>query len=153
MTLFSKSPSRRGLEAPFSVRTSPFGPRTCAAPRQSRHPRYIRILFYLCGVFVVLPFFDIPLIGLSVTAPLILPVIYYAFFQPATPWIHRYRGWTMIASAIWLGMLVSFVANGPWFGAREFKAIEIAYLVRYLFWLTVFLVTAYFASNFRIFLP
>jgi len=124
--------------------------RSGALPRQRQHPVRIRNLFFLCGVFVVLPFFGIPLIGLSVTAPLILPVIYYAFFQPATPWIHRYRGWIMIASAIWLGMLVSFVANGPWFGAREFQVIEIAFLVRYLLWLTVFLVTAYIASDFRI---
>ncbi len=42
----------------------------------------ISTLFFLCGVFVVLPFFDIPFIGLSVTAPLILPVMYYALFQP-----------------------------------------------------------------------
>lgn len=121
-----------------------------ALPRQRQYPAHIRNLFFLCGVFVVLPFFEIPFIGLSVTAPLLLPVMYYALFQPATPWVHRYRGWVLMAAAIWLGMVVSFVANGPWFGAREFQAIEIAYLVRYLFWLTVFLVTAYIASDFRI---
>jgi O-antigen ligase len=124
--------------------------RPSAIPRQRQHPVRIRNFFFLCGVFVVLPFFDIPFIGLSITAPLILPVIYYAFSQPATPWIHRYRGWIMIASAIWLGMIVSFVASGPWFERLELQAIEIASLVRYLFWLTVFLVTAYIASDFRI---
>ena len=124
--------------------------RPSALPRQRQHPVRIRNLFFLCGVFVVLPFFEIPFIGLSITAPLILPVIYYAFSRPATPWIHQYRGWVLVASAIWLGMLVSFAANGPWFAAREFQAIEIASLVRYLFWLTVFLVTAYVASDFRI---
>jgi hypothetical protein len=101
-------------------------------------------------VFVVLPFFNIPFVGLSVTAPLLLPMMYYAFFQTKTPWLHQYRGWVRIAAAIWLGMFVSFVVNGPWFGAREFMAGEIASLVRYLFWLTVFLVTAYLASDFRI---
>lgn len=139
-----------GDEAHFAVQPSNLAARTWAAPRQRQHPVRIRNLFYLCGVFVVLPFFDIPFIGLSVTAPLILPVIYYAFFQTTTPWIHRYCGWLLIASAIWLGMLVSFVANGPWFGAREFQPLEIATLVRYLFWFTVFLVTAYVASDFRI---
>lgn len=101
-------------------------------------------------MFVVLPFFNIPFVGLSVTAPLLLPMMYYAFFQTKTPWLHQYRGWVRIAAAIWLGMFVSFVVNGPWFGAREFMAGEIASLVRYLFWLTVFLVTAYLASDFRI---
>jgi O-antigen ligase len=98
----------------------------------------------------VLPFFDVPFIGLSVTAPLILPVMYYAFFQTTTPWVHRYRGWVLMAAAIWLGIVISFFANGPWFQTREFKMIEIAYLIRYLFWLTVFLVTAYVASDFQI---
>ncbi|MBE0542927.1 MAG: O-antigen ligase family protein [Verrucomicrobia bacterium] len=99
---------------------------------------------------MVLPFFDIPFIGLSITAPLLLPVMFYAFFHPANPWIHLYRGWVLVAAAIWLGMVVAFLANGPWFGAREFKMIEIAYLNRYLFWLTVFLVTAYVAADFGI---
>jgi O-antigen ligase len=107
-------------------------------------------LFFLCGVFIVLPFFNIPFIGLSVTAPLLFPLMYYAFFQTTVPWVQRYRGWVLIALAIWLGMCVSFVANGPWFGAREFQAIEIAYLIRYLFWLAVFVVIAYIASDFRI---
>jgi O-antigen ligase len=119
-------------------------------PRQRQHPVHIRNLFFLCGAFVVLPFFNIPFVGLSVTAPLLFPVIYYAFFQTMAPWVHRYRGWVLIALAIWLGMSVSFAANGPWFGAREFQLIEIASLVRYLFWLTVFVVTAYVASEFRI---
>ena len=101
-------------------------------------------------MFVVLPFFNIPFIGLSVTAPLILPVMYYAFFQTTTPWLHRYRGWVLFAAAIWLGMVVSFVANGPWFEARGFQAVEFATLIRYLFWLMVFLVAAYVASDFRI---
>ena len=118
--------------------------------RQHQHPPHIRNLFFLCGVFVVLPFFDIPFVGLSVTAPLLLLVMYYAFFQATPPWVHHYRGWIMIAAAIWLGMIVSFVANGPWFGAREFQVVEIACLIRYLFWLTVFVVTAYVASDFRI---
>lgn len=150
MTPFSKTCSSRGDEALFSVRPSNLTPRTCAALGKRTHPPHIRTLFYLCGVFVVLPFFDIPFVGLSVTAPLLLPVMYYAFFQTTTPWVHRYRGWLLIAVAIWLGMVVSFVANGPWFEAREFKAIEVAYLIRYLFWLTVFVVTAYIASDFRI---
>lgn len=124
--------------------------RPSALPRQRQHPVRIRNLFFLCGVFVVLPFFDIPFIGLSVTAPLLLPVIYYALFQSAIPWMHRYRGWLLIAAAIWLGMAVSFAANGPWFESREFNVVEVAWLVRYLFWLTVFLVTAYIASDFRI---
>ena len=121
-----------------------------ALPRHRQHPLHIRNLFYLCGVFVVLPFFDIPFIGLSITAPLILPVIYYAFFQCAKPWVRKYRGWLLIAMAIWVGMAVSFVANGPWFGAREMHAVEFAYPVRYFYWLLVFVVTAYIASDFRI---
>lgn len=139
-----------GGEAHFAGRPSNLTARTGAVRRQDPHSGHIRSLFFLCGIFVVLPFFDIPFIGLSITAPLILPVIYYAFFQTTTPWIHRYRGWLLIAAGIWLGMVVSFVANGPWIEAREFRAIEIAWLVRYLFWLTVFLVTTYIASDFRI---
>ena len=150
MTPFSKFRSSRGDEAPFPLRPSYLTPRACAAARQSRHPSHISNLFYLCGVFVVLPFFDIPFIGLSVTAPLLLPVIYYAFFQTATPWVRRYRGWLLIASAIWVGMGVSFVANGPWFVAREMQAVEFLYLIRYFYWLLVFAVTAYIASDFRI---
>ena len=150
MTAFSTTRSSRGHEAHFLVRPLNATPRTRAALSQRQHPLHIRNLFFLCGVFVVLPFFNIPLIGLSVTAPLILPVMCYAFFQSTTPWVHRYRGWLLIVAAILLGMVVSFVGNGPWFESREFQMIEIATLVRYLFWLAVFLVTAYVASDFRI---
>ena len=124
--------------------------RRSASTRELGRPQHIRTLFLLCGVFVVLPVFEIPVIGLSVTAPLLVPVIYYVFFQTKTRWVPRYRGWILVGVAIWVGMVVSFAANGPWIEARELQAIEIAYLVRYLFWLMVFLVTAYMASDFRI---
>jgi len=141
---------RRGQGVRLGVRPANPASRTGAGSLPREHPKRILQLFWLCAVFVVLPLLNIPFIGLSITAPLILPMIYYAFFQTKTPWLQRYHGWLLIAAAIWAGMIVSFVANGPWFDAREFLPGEVVSLVRYLFWLAVFLVTAYIASNFRI---
>lgn len=99
---------------------------------------------------MVLPFFDVPFIGLSITAPLLLPVFYYAFFSRSKSWLHLYRGWLWVGGCIWLAMVVSLIANGPWFQAREVNYLEFAYLNRYLFWLLVFVVTAWLASDFRV---
>ena len=99
---------------------------------------------------MVLPFFDVPFIGLSITAPMMLPVLHYAFFRRSRSWLHQYRGWLWVAAGIWGAMILSFIANGPWFEAREMQYLELAYLNRYLFWLLVFAVSAWLASDVRV---
>jgi len=165
VTPFSPLRTKQAHGALLCLPPSPFRPPISDGPRQASsdrtkqssrantphlrptHPPHIRKLFYLCAVFVVLPFFDIPFIGLSVTAPLMLPVIYYALFQPVRRWFHQYRRWFLIAAAIWLGIAAALLANGPWFEPRQMQAVEFAYLIRYFYWLCVFVVTAWIASD------
>src|SRR5215472_10866930 len=115
--------------------------------RGRRLQGYYLVLFCLCATLCVLPLFDIPFVGLSVTAPIMLPLMYYAFLKTRDPWLQRYRGWIAMAAAIWLGVVISFLANGPWLQSREFQAAEIVCVIKYAYWLLVFLVTAYLASD------
>jgi O-antigen ligase len=76
-----------------------------------------------------------------------LPLMYYAFLKTRDPWLRRYRGWIAMAAAIWIGVIISFLANGPWLQSREFQAAEVVCVIKYLYWLLVFLVTLYLASD------
>src|ERR1051326_5278289 len=111
--------------------------------RRYRHPMLIAKLFLLCGVFTVLPLADLPFIGLSITAPLMLPIFYYAFLAPAQPWRQQYRSWLWVASGVWVALGISFLANGSWLTNRTMDYEEFASLWRYLYWLLVFGATAW----------
>jgi O-antigen ligase len=101
-------------------------------------------------VFAVIPLFHLPLIGLSVTTPLFVPVAAEALFAPPTSWFRRYRGWLLLACAIWVGMLVSQIASS--IAAREspLEKEGILTLVRYAYWILVFCVTAYVGADRRV---
>jgi O-antigen ligase len=81
---------------------------------------------------------------------MMLPIFYYAFFVRSKSWLHPYRGWFWVAGCIWAAMVMSFIANGPWFEARDLQYLGFAYLIRYFYWLLVFAVTAWLASDFHV---
>jgi len=103
--------------------------------------------FYCLGAFSALSIFDLPLIGLSITAPIFALVAFPTLFKPPEPWFRRYRGCLFLAAAIWLGSLASFLVNGPLSATNQTEMSHILPVVRYGYWLLVFVVTANFAAQ------
>src|SRR5262249_10050904 len=106
--------------------------------------------FYLVAAFTALAVFDVPLIGLSITAPLFIPVAFSAIFLPTAPWLARYRGWLFLAVAVWFGIVLSFLLNGPASNENSTEIAHVLPVIRYCYWLIVFAVTAYFAADAKI---
>ena len=102
--------------------------------------------FYAIAVFCVLPLFDIPLLGLSFTAPLFLVIAYRVFTRPPRPWFPTYRVWVWLAGTIWIGLLLAFIMNVPSITDLNLVLKSSITLVRFAYWLLFFVGTAYFVS-------
>src|SRR3954468_16639004 len=65
--------------------------------------------FYVFATFCVLPFLEIPLIGLSFTAPLFLIVAGAAILKPARRWFPEYNRWVSLAGFIWGSLFLGII--------------------------------------------
>ncbi len=112
--------------------------------------RSVQILFCIFALYMVLPIVDVPLLGLSLSAPIFFIITILVFFQPKRPWLRRYRRWVTMAGLIWLGILSSGILNGLLSGGIDFDSDGLLTIVRYAYWLLVFVVTAYLVSEGRL---
>ena len=99
--------------------------------------------FYIFAAFCVLPFLEIPLIGLSFTAPLFLIVAGAAVLRPARRWFPDYNRWISLAGFIWVSLLLGMVMH---LGITDLLPTARVFL-DFTYWLVVFLGTAHFAST------
>jgi len=109
--------------------------------------RFIYILFYVFAAYLVIPLIDIPVIGLSLSAPIFLIIALNAFLNPKAPWFKEYSKWIIFAVLIWSGIFISTYANGLLSSGVEIEQRGILTVIRYIYWLIVFIVTAYIASR------
>lgn len=103
------------------------------------------ILFFI-AIFLVIPVFDIPLFGLSLTAPLFLLIALEAIFKPPRPWSLIGRRYIILAVFIWLGIFFSMTANALSSGGTDIDSYGVATVVRYAYWIFIFVLTAYVIS-------
>jgi O-antigen ligase len=122
------------------------------APALSVYPRWLYQLFYLLGFYLVIPVIDIPFLGLSLSAPAFFIIAMICIFKSPRPWFHTYRRWIILAALIWTGIFTAAAANGLLSGGTNIGTDGILTVIRYAFWLLVFVVTAYFASHRQILL-
>jgi O-antigen ligase len=115
-------------------------------PGRRLFPSTTELCFYAIAAFCVLPLFDIPLLGLSFTAPLFLAIAFRIFTRPPKPWFPTYRIWVCLAGTIWMGLLLAFLVNA--FSAADLNLVlkSSITLVRFAYWLLFFVGTAYFVS-------
>lgn len=114
---------------------------------KSDYPRIIYLLFFLFALYLVLPFYDVPLLGLSLSAPLFFIIAITCLLKPPRPWFHAYRRWILWALIFWLGIFISAVANGLLSGGVNIDTEGISLLIHYAYWMMVFVITVYFASQ------
>jgi len=112
-----------------------------------KFPELIYLLFFIFAVYLVLPIVDVPLLGLSISAPIMFMIAIPCFFKPPRPWFHKYRLWIFLGVAIWTGIFISTIGNGIESSGADINRQGIITLIRYLYWLIVFVITVYFASQ------
>jgi len=110
-------------------------------------PNHLYWLFVGALCCVVLPFFDIPLLGLSLSAPVLFMVIGEVYFRGGhiRPLANRFWG----RISLWLsgGVIASFVMSLVLNEEVRLSGSDILLAVRFIFWFLVFLVTATVFSN------
>lgn len=115
--------------------------------RTQRIKQSVRILFYVFALYMALPIIDVPLLGLSLSAPIFFVIALEVFFRPRRAWLRRYRRWVLLAAALWLAIFLSALLNGILSGGVDLDSDGLITIVRYAYWLLVFVVTAYLVSE------
>jgi O-antigen ligase len=111
------------------------------------YPRIIYILFFAFAAYLVFPLIDIPLLGLSLSAPIFFVIAIACVLRPPRPWFRTYRRWILLALWLWLAITISALANGLLSGGTNLDTAGILTIIRYIYWLIVFVVTVYFSSQ------
>lgn len=99
--------------------------------------------FYVFAAFCVLPFLEIPFVGLSFTAPLFLIVAGAAILKPARRWFPEYNRWVSLAGFIWVSFFLGIIMH---LGVVDLLPSARVF-VNFTYWLMVFLGTAHFTST------
>lgn len=114
-------------------------------------PRVIYFLFYFFAVYLVIPVIDVPLLGLSLSAPIFFFIAMATILRPSRPWFKQYSNWILLAVLIWFGIFLSTTANGLLSLGVNINNDGFFYLIRYMYWILVFVITAYFANQEQVF--
>lgn len=110
-------------------------------------PRWFMLLFAIFCIYLVVPFVDVPFLGLSISAPIFYLLTVHIVLKRKIRFAGWYQGFAILAGAIWLGITISALANGLISGGVNFSRQGALMLVRYAYWLLVMVITAYIASQ------
>lgn len=117
------------------------------AAQMRDYPGVVYMLFYLLAAYIVIPIVDIPLLGLSVSAPIFFVIATFVVIKPPEPWFKRNTAWIIIALLIYFGIFLSTTLNGILSFGSAFDSSGTALLIQFAYWLLVFVITIAFASR------
>lgn len=110
-------------------------------------PQWVRIFLFVFTLYLTLPIIDIPLLGLSLSAPIFFFIAFYCIFRPPIFWFRVYRQWILFAVLIWIAIFISATFNGLLSGGVDINDEGVLTVIRYAYWLLVFVVTVFLASR------
>lgn len=110
-------------------------------------PKIVYLLFFLFSLYLVLPIIDVPLMGLSISAPIFFFITIFCLLKPPFPWFKAYRNWIILAVLIWAGIFIAAAFNGLLSGGVDINSDGVKTVIRYAYWLLVFVITVFFASQ------
>jgi len=118
-----------------------------AKKRTTRIPKIVISLFLAFSAYLVLPLVDIPFFGLSLSAPIFFLIVLFTIFKTRSSNFKQYKVWFLLALTIWAGIFISALGNGLASGGKNFDSSGLGTTVQYLYWLIVFYITAFLASQ------
>lgn len=110
-------------------------------------PKSIIAIWFIFSLYLVLPLVEVPLLGLSLSAPVFFFITLYCILKPPQPWPTAIRKWILLAVLIWSGIVLSTLINGILNSESGMDTEAWTLLIQNAFWLLTFVVTAYFASR------
>lgn len=110
--------------------------------------RFTLFLFYLFAANTVAPLFDVPLLGLSVTAVFFGLAALEILFRSSYLSMRFHARWILPVFAIGLGIFLSIFANGL-LGNLTVDTAKLVALIQAAYWLIVCIVTMALVSNLK----
>ena len=114
---------------------------------QREYPPYIYTLLYLFVLYMTLPIIEIPLLGLSVSAPLIFIIALQVFFRSQNLQMNKYSKWIFLVFLIWAGIFLSATLNGFLTGGIRVDISTGVALLQYAYWFLTFVLIVYLFSS------
>lgn len=111
-----------------------------------RLSRRVQLLFLIFAAYLVLPIIDVPLLGLSASAPILFLVALEVFFGRHHIRLQRFSRWMIIAYTFWLGLLLSLAGNAL-LGNLDFGSADTVTLIRFAYWVLSFVITTIMLST------
>jgi O-antigen ligase len=102
-------------------------------------PAWVRPSLLLFAAYLAVPVLEVPLFGLSLSAPLFCFVALDCLLRPLA-W-RPYRKWIVLAVLFWLAHLLSLTANVFLGNLTSISADQARLLLRFAYWMLVFVVT------------
>jgi len=114
---------------------------SAACPRTGQHTSaaWVRPVLLLFAAYLAVPVLEVPLFGLSLSAPLFSFVALDCLLRPVA-W-RRYRKWVLLAVLFWTAHPFSLAANVFLGNLTEISAAQARLLARFAYWMLVFAVT------------
>jgi O-antigen ligase len=132
------------------IKTATIDKKLYSKKNQKSFPSWVYWLFYIFAAYMALPLIDVPLVGLSLSAPLFFFIAFYAIFKSPVGWFRTHRLWITIAIFIWLGTFLSATLNGLLSGGVNINSGGYLSIIRMAYWLLLFVVTIYFAGQYKV---
>lgn len=110
-------------------------------------PKWVRYFLYIFSLYLVLPVIDVPLLGLSISAPIFFFIAVFCIIKPPYPWFRRYSNWIILAVLIWFGIFISTTFNGIFSQGVNISGGGVLAILRFTYWLIVFVITVFIASQ------
>ena len=110
-------------------------------------PKSIIAIWFIFSLYLVLPLVEVPLLGLSLSAPVFFFIDLYCILKPPQPWPPAIRKWILLAVLIWSGIVLSTLINGILKSESGMDTEAWTLLIQNAYWLLTFVITSYFASR------
>lgn len=104
------------------------------------------MLFLVFVFYLVIPVIDVPLLGLSLSAPILFLVFLEVFLNSRSLRLGGYGRWLAVSYAFLVGLLLSLAGNAIFRGLTV-ETRDILTLVRYGYWLIAFITTLTVVSS------
>jgi O-antigen ligase len=104
------------------------------------------LLFLFFSANLALPVLDVPLLGLSLTAPILFLICLEVFSRPRATQGSSYARWFVIGYLFLIGLLLSLWTNGIFRGI-EIRLADFVTLVRFAYWILAFVTTVIIISS------